>query len=161
VAGSTSKKVLVARFDREPVPGFVNQHSFLVETGLELLTLGGAYTRIPITEVKIVYFVRDFNVQEPSPANRIFHTRPKMAGLWTRMHFRDGDIMDGLLPNHLLDLDVRGFTLSLPNPTPNSQRIFVPREALSEMQIIGVVGSPLRQQKKAKTVPEGQLHMFD
>jgi hypothetical protein len=161
VAGSTSKKVLVSRFDRETVPGFVNQHAFVADEGLELLTLGGAYTVIPIEDVKIVYFVRDFNHQEPPPANRIFHTRPKVAGLWARLQFRDGDVMDGLLPNNLLDLDARGFTVSPPNPTANSQRLYIPRQALREVQIVGVVGSPLRPKKRQKAAPEGQLQMFD
>jgi hypothetical protein len=47
-----------------------------------------------------------------------------------------------------------------PDPYSNNQRVFLPRAALSELQVLGVVGSPLRQ-RKPKPVPKEQIGLFD
>src|SRR5262249_8120871 len=108
-----------------------------------------------------VCFVRDFQQGEPPKELRLFTTRPKMEGLWIRMRFRDGDSMDGVLPNNLLQLESYGFSVIPPDPGFQNQRIFVPKTALEAIQVLGVVGSPLRTKKAPKRpVREGQLEMF-
>ncbi len=151
--------MLVLRFDRETLPGFVNQQSWLQAQGLELLSTGGAVLSIPYPEIKSVCFVRDFEQGEPRREMRTFSTRPKTTGLWLRLHFRDGDIMDGVMPNNLLQLDAEGFTFMPPDPNYQNQKVFVPRTALRDIQVLGVVGSALRS-RKPKTGRD-QLEMFD
>ena len=157
---STNKKVLVARFDRESLSGFVNPQSYLLAEGLELLTQEGTVNIVPYHDIKLVCFVRDFHQGEPRKELRLFTTRPKMEGLWIRMQFRDGDAMDGVLPNNLLQLDSQGFSVIPPDPGFQNQRIFVPKAALSAIQVLGVVGSPLRI-KKAKPPAKEQIDLFD
>jgi hypothetical protein len=161
LAGSTSKKVIVARFDREELSGFVNPQTYLSDQGLELLTTVGTIVIVPFGEVKTVSFVRDFDQGEPRRELRQFTTRPKMEGLWVRLRFRDEDSMDGLLSNNLLQLEPYGFTLVPPDPGFHNQRVFVPRAALTEVQVLGVVGSPLRKGRKPKPTPPEQISMFD
>ena len=108
---STHKKVLITRFDREPLSGFVNPQGYLLAGGLELLTQSGSVSIVPFDEVKLVCFVRDFQQGEPRKELRLFTTRPKLEGLWLRMYFRDGDCMDGILSNNLLQLDSYGFSV--------------------------------------------------
>lgn len=158
MAGSTSKRIVAVRFDRESVQGFVDPQSWLKERGAEVLTSSGSVVTIPYDELKAVCFVRSF---EPGPVwreNRVFANRPKTEGLWLRMQFRDGDILEGVLSNNLLLLDPHGFDVTPPDPGLN-QRIFIPRGALSEARILGVVNRPLRatRQKTSKD----QLKMFD
>jgi hypothetical protein len=157
---STNKKVLVARFDREPLSGFVSPQSYLLPGGVELLTQEGALNTVPYEEIKLVCFVRDFQQGEPRKELRVFTTRPKMEGLWIRMRFRDGDVMDGVLANNLLQLDSIGFSVIPPDPGFQNQRIFVPKAALSSIQVLGVVGSPLRI-RKPKEVAKEQIEMFE
>ena len=158
---STHKKVLVSRFDRETLSGFVNPQGYQLAEGLELMTQSGSVSMVPYDEVKLVCFVRDFQQGEPRKELRLFTTRPKMEGLWIRMHFRDGDAMDGLLANNLLQLESQGFSVIPPDPGFQNQRIFVPKAALSGVQVLGIVGSPLRKIVKTKPVPKEQLDMFD
>ena len=146
MASSTAKKVVVRRFDRETLSGFVNPYTYLQPQSIEVLKPDGALALLPYSEVKSVSFVKDFDV--PPEAGRIFMTRPKLEGLWVRMVFQDGEVMDGILPNNLLTWDSAGFTVTPPEPDGNSQKIFVPRQALRGIQILGVVGSPLRTKKK-------------
>jgi hypothetical protein len=150
VASSTVKKVVVRRFDRENLLGFVNPFSYLQPSAIEILTPGGSLVLLPYEDVKSVCFVKDFEAEAES--RRIFMTRPKLEGLWVRMLFRDGEILDGILPNNLLAWEIAGFTVTPPEPDANNQRVFVPRSALKSIQVLGVVGSPLRPKRK-KAVP--------
>ena len=160
MSGSTNKKIVIQRFDREPVPGFVNPQSYLLAGGIEVLTVSGTVLLVPYAEVKVLYFVRDFNGAEPSAENRIFLARPKMSGVWVRMKLRDGEVMDGLMPNNLLEWEPSGFTFVPPNAGSGSQKAFVPRAALLEVQVVGVVGSPLRL-PKPKPKPKEQIELFE
>ena len=159
MSSSTHKKVLIRRFEREPVVGFVNPAVYLRATGIELLSPDGAVSLIPYVEVKTVCFVRDFDAADLAREKRLYATRPKTEGLWVRMRFRDNEFMDGVLPNNLLQLEQYGFTLVPPDASVNNQRLFVPREALAELLVLGIVGSPLRKRKKGPV--EGQLKMFE
>lgn len=157
---STNKKVLVTRFDREALSGFVNPQSYLSSDGFELLSQEGSVSIVPYQEIKLVCFVRDFQQGEPRKDLRIFTTRPKMEGLWVRLRFRDGDAMDGMLANNLLQLDQYGFSIVPPDPGFQNQRVFVPKAALLAIEVLGVVGSALRM-RKPKPAPKEQLKMFD
>ena len=160
MAGSTSKKVRIARFDREPLLGYVNQQTYLRPSGVELLTPDGNYAVVPYDEVKTVQFVRDFEPPDPAAERKVFNSRPKMDGLWVRAKFRDGEVMDGILANNLLQTEPHGFTIVPPDPYSNNQRLFLPRAALTELQVLGVVGSPLRR-RKVKPTPKEQISLFD
>lgn len=151
------------RFDRDTLTGFVSMLTFQQPSGVELLRQEGEIAVIPYAEIKTVAFVKDFEgAREPLEA-RLFQTRPKMEGLWVRMKFRDGEVLDGVLPNNLLQLDRQGYTVTPPEPYSNNQRIFVPREALLTIQVLGVVGSPLRKASAKRVKPESaaQPRLFD
>ena len=158
MAASTTKKAVVHRFEKEPLAGYVNPVSYLQPTGVELLTTEGKISAVAWDDVKTVAFVRDFSQGEPD--RRVFNTRPKMEGLWVSFRFRDGDVMEGVMPNNLLQLEHYGFTVIPPDPYSNSQRVFVPRVAVRSVEVLGVVGSPLRR-RKAKPAPKEQIELFE
>jgi hypothetical protein len=160
LAGSTAKKVLIRRFDREPLTGFVNPLSYLQPEGVELLTPSGTLSVVPYSEIKMVCFVRDFESVEPTQERKVFNTRPKTDGLWVRMQLRDGEVLDGILSNNLLQLTPEGFTVTPPDAYSNNQKLFIPRAALSQVNVLGVVGSPLTR-RKPKPAPPGQIGLFE
>jgi hypothetical protein len=158
VGGSTTKKAILRRFDKEPLTGYINPLSFLQLTGVELLSPDGNVILVPYGDVKALAFVRDF--ETPSePGRQVFQTRPKMEGLWVRLEYRDGDVTEGILPNNLLQIETSGFTIIPPEAFGNTQRLFVPRTALRAVQVLGVVGSPLK--KKAKPAAKEQIGLFE
>lgn len=162
MAGTTTKKVLVARFDRETLRGFVQSPGGFEAQALELLTPEGALLRVPYLETKVVCFVKDFDSGETWREHRSFTARPKTAGLWVRLRFRDGDSMEGMFANNLMLVEPAGFTIIPPDPTFQNQRIFVPRAALEDVQVLGVIGSPLRRRPGKKVAKEeDQLEMFE
>ena len=158
MASTTAKKVVVRRFDRENVTGFVSVFSYLQPQHIELLKPDGALALLPYDEVKSVSFVKDFEGETES--RRLFLARPKLEGLWVRMVFRDGETQDGILPNNLLSWDFAGFTVTPPEPDGNSQKVFVPRQALRSIQVLGVVGSPLRGKRKKTPATGDQPTLF-
>ena len=159
MASSTTKKALIRRFQRETLAGYVNPVTFLQPVGVELLSAEGQVTVIPYEEVKTVGFVRDFD--EPEDQDRqVFQTRPKMAGLWVSLRFRDGEVMEGILPNNLLQVEHHGFSVVPPDPYGNRQRVFIPRAAVLSVEVLGVVGSPLKK-RKAKPGSADQIGLFD
>lgn len=160
MASSSNKKVLVVRFDRETLAGFVQTPGGLEGDRVELLQPDGSLVQVPFSETKLVCFVRDFEAGETWPEHRSFATRPKSSGLWARFRFRDGDWLEGILPNNLLQMEAGGFSAIPPDPSFQNQRIFVPRAALSSVEVLGVIGSPLRR-RPARKEPEDQLKMFD
>ena len=160
MAGSTAKKVLIRRFDREPLTGFVNPSTYLHVEGIELLTPSGTVSVVPYRDVKVVCFVRDFDSAEALPERKVFNTRPKTDGLWVRMHLRDGEVLDGILSNNLLQLVPEGFTVTPPDAYSNNQKLFVPRAALAQFNVLGVVGSPLTR-RKPKPAPQDQIGLFE
>ncbi len=163
---ASNKKVLISRFDRESLQGFVQTPAGLEGDAIELLRPEGNVVRVPVSETKLVCFVRDFaspatlkeNAWREHPA---FVTRPKTAGLWVRFRFRDGDWLEGLLPNNLLQFEASGFHAIPPDPSFQNQRIFIPRPALTGVEVLGVIGSPLRRRPGKQPADEGQLKMFD
>jgi hypothetical protein len=102
--------------------------------------------------------VRDFESREAD--RRVFNTRPRIEGLWVSFQFRDGEVMEGVMSNNLLQLEHYGFTLIPPDPSSNNQRIFIPRASLRSVEVLGVVGSPLKK-RKAKAVAKEQIGLFD
>jgi hypothetical protein len=158
LAGSTTKKALIQRFDKEALSGYVHPQSYLQLTGIELLSEQGNVATVPYEEIKTISFVRDF---ESAPdMRRVFNTRPKMEGLWMSFQFRDGEVMEGVMPNNLLPLDPYGFTIIPPDPYSNQQRVFIPRMALRAAEVLGVVGSPLNK-RKPKAAPKEQIGLFE
>ena len=163
MAASTTKQAIVERFDRDALPGYINPVSFLQPAGIEMLSAQGNIVTVPYADIKTISFVRDFQVIEnpAEPGRRVFQTRPKMDGLWVRLAFRDGDLMEGVLPNNLLQLEHYGFTVIPPDSYGNRQRVFVPRAALKSVAVLGVVGSPLTRRKPKAPAAKEQIGLFE
>jgi len=149
---STHKKVIVRKMTRDVVSGYVMPAAFISEGKLELLNTSGNLVRIDLSEVKAVYFVRDF--QESDVIRKTFTTRPRTEGLWVRLNFRDQDILEGLLPNDLNQLPAEGYLITPPDTRGNTQRIFVPKSALQNLTVLAVIGGMQRQRRGAK--PEAE-----
>ncbi|MEJ7606259.1 MAG: hypothetical protein WKF37_08320 [Bryobacteraceae bacterium] len=108
--------------------------------------------------MRCVCFVREFDQPSLTGERRSFVSRPKLDGLWVRLTFRDGELLEGVLPNNLLLLEQSGFNLIPPDTT---QRIFVPRSALLGVQVLGVVGSPLRARARKALKAKDQFGLFE
>ncbi len=152
---STHKKVIVRKMDRDSVNGYVSPSNFIVEGKLEMLNTAGNVVMIDLKDIKGVYFVREHGELDSS-TRKTFTTRPRMEGLWVRLHFRDNDVLEGIMPNDLVHA-AEGYLISPPDVRSNTQRIFVPRSALSGLIVLAVIGGPRARRAKAADVRQEQL----
>lgn len=136
---STHKKVVIRKLDETVLKGYVDGETCPNGGVVEVLDREGHVWSIPLTDLKGVFFVRDFDGDPRRPERKVFYSRPKRSGLWIRLTFKDSEIMEGLLPNSLLDLPAEGFFLTPPDVYSNNLKVFVPRSALSALQVIGVI----------------------
>jgi hypothetical protein len=135
---TTHKKVVVRKMDRDSVNGYVSA-AYVADGKVEVMNTAGNVVAIDMQDVKGVYFVREFGDSE-SLVRKTFTSRPRMEGLWVRLRFRDNEVIEGMMPNDLLHESGDGFSIIPPDPNANTQKIFVPRSALAEMNVIGVIG---------------------
>jgi len=143
-ATSTRKKVVVLFLDRTSARGYLNPAKLGNLETLELLTPDGEHRNLPVKEIRGIYFVREF-VDNFEPERKVFLSRPKLDGLWVRLKFSDGDCIEGVVPNDLLSLLDRGVQITPPDLHGVTLRIFIPRAALAEMTVLGVVGVARRK----------------
>ena len=111
---------------------------------IDLLTPDGEHQQIPLAKIRSIYFVREFT-DDFEPERKAFLSRPKLDGLWVRLRFSDGDTIEGVVPNDLLSLLDNGIQITPPDLNSTTDRIFIPRSALTEVTVLGVVGIARRK----------------
>jgi hypothetical protein len=158
LSGSTTKKVVLERFDREPLRGFVNPRLWQQAEGVEVLAPDGVVGLVAYDQIKAVCFVRDLEGPGIFSERREFRARPKTTGLWVLCVFRDGDRLEGLILNNLLAIDAAGITLTPPDVSGNTQKVFLPKSALTSAEVVGVIGGRKRQRPSAEE--EAQITLF-
>ena len=145
---STHKKVIVRKTDRDTLNGYVAPANFVNEGKLEVLNTAGNVVGIDLREIKGVYFVREFADSE-TLSRKTFTSRPRSEGLWVRLKFKDGEILEGMMPNDLTQALPEGYLVNPPDLRSNTQRIFVPRTALASLNVLAVIGGAQRRRRAA------------
>jgi hypothetical protein len=162
---SSRKKVIVRTQEHTvhagylPGSGLVNHANGMVE----LLDTTGRIAPIALKTVRYVAYVRDFNLDDTENPERLtrktFLARPRTEGLWVRVTFRDGEVLEGLagLDVALVEDAIadQGVFLIPPDVRSNTQRLFVPRSAMAGMQVLGVITTP----SKAGPAPVKKRHV--
>jgi hypothetical protein len=154
---STHKKVVVRKLDRDSVNGYVSPANFVHEGKLELLNTAGNVVAIDLKDIKVVYFVREFGELEST--RKTFTSRPRTEGLWVRLRFKDGEVLEGMMPNDLAQTGEEGFLVNPPDLRSNTQRIYVPRSALSAVTVLAVIGAG-RRGRRGGAADTRQVQMF-
>ena len=155
---SSHKKVVVRTLEGEDIRGYLNPSQLGQGEALDLLTQNGEHQQIPWKQVKAIYFVREFT-DSFEPERKAFLSRPKLDGLWVRLKFRDNDTLEGVVANDLLELLDRGLQITPPDLHGQTVRIFIPRSALVELSVLGVVG--IARRKPAKPPLPAQPGLFN
>ena len=155
----TRKKAVVLLLDLTAHKGYVNPADLPGTDTIDLLTADGEHQAVPADEIKAVYFVDDLN-QTYLPERKSFLSRPKLEGLWLRLTFRDRDTLEGIVVNELLEILDRGIQFVPPDLHGNCSRVYVPRSALTEVKVLGVVGAAKRLARPA-AVASAQPKLFE
>ncbi len=161
---NTRKKVILRRFSPGLLRGYLPQTGFVRQTSegpaIELLDLEGKVQVVPLHEVRLIFFVREFNSNDEANPERLprrtFMARPRSEGLWVRLILLDDEQIEGLAPLDLSLAESLGEDLGLqftpPDVRGNTQRMYVPRSAMASLQVVAVVTTPTRR-KRLESLP--------
>jgi hypothetical protein len=161
---SSRKPVIVRKFSRDWVAGYASTAFGQNAPELEILDQNGKVLTMPWSAVKWVCYVRDFPAGEMGNPERLlqkrFAVRPRTAGLWLRMTLTDGDELEGLAANDRSIVDGAGLLLTPPDTRSNTQRIYVPRQAIQTLEVVSLIGGGPYKRQPATASPEAQPELF-
>jgi hypothetical protein len=160
---SARKPVIVRKFSRDWCAGYAGARFGQDAVELEILDPGGKVLRIGWDQVKWVCYVRDFPSASSDQMNpeRLMHkrfsVRPRTAGLWLRMTLTDGEELEGLAANDLSLVEGAGLLLTPPDTRSNTQRIYVPRQAIQTLEVVSLIGAGSRARPGGHGQAPGQV----
>ncbi len=105
---------------------------------LAVRRLDGELEHIEMGRIKAVFFVKTFEGSRRYSEFKVFTHQPNGKGVWVRVHFNDGEIMEGIAPNSLDTYMKPVFSLTPPDPKSNNERVLVSKQCLRQMQILGL-----------------------
>jgi len=139
---SVRKPVIVRKFSRDWFAGYAGVG--FGDEALEILDPAGKVVRFAWEQVKWVCFVRELPSGDPANPERLLHKRfairPRVAGIWLRLTLNDGEELEGLASNDKSLIDGAGILLAPPDTRSNTQKIYVPRQAIQTLQVLGLIG---------------------
>jgi hypothetical protein len=161
---SQRKPVIVRKFSRDWCAGYAGISFGQDAAELEILDIGGKVLRIGWEQVKWVCYVRDFPSGETANPERLLHKRfsirPRTPGLWLRMTLTDGEELEGLASNDRALVDGAGLLLTPPDTRSNTQRIYVPRQAIQTLEVVSLIGAASRKRAEAEGRRGEQPELF-
>ncbi len=167
---SGRKPVIVRKFSRDWFAGYAGAEFGQDAAELEILDLSGKVLRIAWEQVKWICYVRDLPSGGPSGSadqanperllRKHFALRPRTAGLWLRLTLTDGDELEGLAANDRTLVDGAGLLLIPPDTRSNTQRIYVPRQAIQALEVVSLIGAASRKRAEAARDGAEQPDLF-
>lgn len=146
---SSRKKAIFRKLTRDWVAGYLPASGFVREGRLEMLDLDGKVISLAAADLKWVCYVRDFNSGELNNPERLvrktFAGRPRGDGLFVRARLKDGDVIEGLAANDVSLVGSDGVFLTPPDLRSNTQRLWIPRSSMDELEVVAVIGAAKRK----------------
>lgn len=160
---SLRKPVIVRKFSRDWAAGYAGAGLSEDTPALEILDTEGKVLSIEWDTVKWVCYVRELSNSEGATPERLlqkrFSVRPRTPGLWLRLLLADGDELEGIAANDRSLITGRGLLLTPPDTRSNTQKIFVPREAIDKLEVVALIGAS-RSRGAAVRRPAQQPELF-
>lgn len=155
---SSRKPVIVRKFSRDWVAGYAGTGLRENAPALEILDASGKVISIGWETVKWVCYLRDLGTVEGGNPERLlqkrFAVRPRTPGLWLRLVLADGDELEGIAANDRSLIEGRGLLLIPPDTRSNTQRIYVPREAIQRLEVVALIGTGRRRGAAARVATQ-------
>jgi hypothetical protein len=148
----TQYKVVIRRQDGSIVRGFFcaedSIHAlatseeflprFLGEESGFRTTDGGTIADLHWPEVKGIFFVSSFEGDREQQPVQFYSQGPEIKSIWIEITFQDGEVMEGYARNGLPVFKDAGFFLRPTSPGDNNQLIYVNRDAIAKLRVLGV-----------------------
>jgi hypothetical protein len=97
-----------------------------------------AVEEILAEDIKAVFYVNSFD-GDSTHEHLNFHARaPIVHGIWMRLQFLDGEVMEGIVYNSIRYLVDPGFFLLPTDPDSNNRLVYVRKSWLADHRVLGM-----------------------
>jgi len=163
---ASRKKAIFRKSSRDWVAGYLPSSGFVHQGQVEMLDLDGKVVSLAAEDLKWICYVRDFNSGELNNPERLvrktFAGRPRGDGLFVRVRLTDGDMIEGLAANDTSLVSSEGVFLTPPDLRSNTQRLWIPKSSIDELEVVAVIGAAKRKPVAAeKPKDERQEELFE
>lgn len=164
---SSRKKAIFRKLSRDWLAGYLGASDFVRDGRVEMLDLEGKVVSLATEDLKWICYVRDFNSGELNNPERLlrktFAGRPRGEGLFVRARLKDGDLVEGLAANDASLVASDGVFLTPPDLRSNTQRIWIPKTALENLEVVAIIGGAKKPKGPAgveEKAPAAQEELF-
>ena len=139
----SSQKVIIRYTDGRVLRGFVPlrndaTHQDTLPDSVVVKESDGKPVKVVASEIKAVFFVKSFEGNQDYTEFKVFSSRPSGKGVWVRVLFKDGELIEGVAPNCFETYSQPLFYITPPDPRANNQGVLVSKHYLKEMQVLGL-----------------------
>jgi hypothetical protein len=93
---------------------------------------------IPVSEIKAVFYVNSFDGNSDHKELNFYSRAPITHGIWVRITFLDGEVMEGIVYNSIRYLVDPGFFLIPTDPGCNNKLVYVVKGHLADHRVLGL-----------------------
>lgn len=149
--GESAWEKVVIRCSSETIKGYLECHAReglreslgaypeMVPAKLRIRRLGeDTIDEVPITCAKAIFYVKDFDGNPERTDIRFYRRAPIVHGVWIRLEFLNGEVMEGIVENTIRYLVDPGFFLRPTDPESNNRLVYVTKSWLKSYSVLGV-----------------------
>jgi hypothetical protein len=92
---------------------------------------------ISIKDVKAIFYVHNFDGDANHKEMSFYGKSPIVHGIWMRVQFLDGEVIEGIVHNSIRYLVDPGFYLVPTHPGSNNKLIYVSKSQLADHRVLG------------------------
>jgi hypothetical protein len=101
-----------------------------------------AVQEVPTKDAKAVFFVKTFDGDLRHRALHFHEHAPIVQGLWVRVYFYDGEMIEGIISNTRDFVLESGFFLMPTDPNGNNKLVYVLKGGLKDFHVLGMRHHP-------------------
>ncbi len=148
---STGTYRVVIRYEDRAVRGFVEESELgsieqllrndaqypLDSIRLRLLD-SETVAEVPTKDAKAVFFVKTFDGDLRHRALHFHENAPIVPGLWVRVYFYDGEMIEGIISNTRDFVLEDGFFMRPTDPNGNNRLVYILKGGLKDFHVLGM-----------------------
>lgn len=102
----------------------------------------GEVKEILTRDAKAVFFVKTFSGDIRHKALHFHENAPIVPGLWVRVYFNDGEMIEGIISNTRDFVLETGFFLIPTDPNGNNRLAYINKSGLKDFHVLGMRNMP-------------------
>ena len=97
---------------------------------------------VPTKDAKAVFFVKTFDGDLRHRALHFHENSPIVPGLWVRVYFHDGEMIEGIISNTRDFVLEDGFFMRPTDPNGNNRLVYILKGRLKDFHVLGMRNPP-------------------